>query len=200
MELELGFKNDPIFLLSVDEFNACFGQDERLAQCWLRDEGHHDHFAAFVGRSGSVDRHGDFKHGGYYDLKPVVKLNNVKADKNQVIKYANRDWFVFRDGYAIAVDPIAHMCFDNAYASYEDSDVRKFLLAWYMKNVVMKTTEIVISVSGGLVQDVFVTSGHPVTVRVIDDDTECWDELDEAHEALADVMKRVKKGEMNCVY
>lgn len=197
----IGYEKDPIFLLSVEEFEKYKKIIPIYDQSWwLRTTGGGPSFAAFIDEKGKCDKGGDYKSRSCHAICPAIRLDHIKATVGKKIKLAGREWLVIDDGIAIALTPLAIMCYAIAGKDYENSEVRHYLLAWYMQNVIMKTTEVYISVSGGMVHNVYATAGHPVAVTIIDHDTDDPNEKEQADLMHTEVVRQTVAGELNYVY
>lgn len=139
---KVGFKEDPIFLLSVYEFKRYkdyIPLDINL--WWLRDCGGKSDNAAYTDGIGQECAYSTILDP--LGIRPALKYSNLK----DVITMSSRcdERFVFNDHpfriidsdneIAIAEVPIAQFHYDRQYNRYESSDVRRKLLAWFKTGI-----------------------------------------------------------------
>lgn len=142
--MDIGYKNDDIFLLSIEE---CEHYKKRIPHenCWwwLRSPSLFQYFAALVRGDGSVLDGGDGVDYSDIAVRPALKYSNLES---QIIKstiHKNRflfNEFPFRiideeNKIAIAEVPITFDIFDKESNDYETSYIRRKLLSWFETGV-----------------------------------------------------------------
>lgn len=134
---KVGFNNDTLFLLSIEEYEKYKDRIPHI-NCWwwLRSPGTKPEWATSVYEDGSVDHYG---HGAKYDndaVRPVLRI--ARPDKYNIqigmrtIQY-DFPWIVIDKDLAIAEVPIAFRRFDEKSNDYANSEIRKFLFDWMEK-------------------------------------------------------------------
>lgn len=131
---EIGFKDDQIFLLSIEEYNKYKKRIPHKYCCrWLRSPGYNSNYAAIVYNDGSADNGGGVIEAHDVAVRPAIKFNNtaLRARGELFTKYGTT-WVVIDpfEQIAIAENPIHFMGFDRFSNDYESSDVRAFLRLW----------------------------------------------------------------------
>ena len=144
-----GFKNDKIFLLSINEYKKFEKNINKYCTnvfCWqwLRSPGRYDDYTASVGRGNSIHAIGNYVGSPYVAIRPAFKLSKSTLDINENTKKKLGDcfYFKFKDKYYSAIligetetdyifladVPIAWDKFDDKSNDYETSYMRKYLL------------------------------------------------------------------------
>lgn len=125
--------NDKIFLLSKEEYNKYRDRIPNVnVRWWLRSPGFDDIFAATVKGNGDVDYFGNAVISEHYGVRPALKDDNLKSEIGERIVRCGYTWVVIDNGLAIAEVPITFKRFDAKSNDYETSEIRRFLLDWYM--------------------------------------------------------------------
>lgn len=142
----VGFEEDPIFLLSTEEYEKYKDAIPQINESWwLRSPGHGSRYAGCRQDSryaACINDDSILLKDGYLinntdgmGVRPVVK-NQAISDLYKVGKTILINNFPFividkREGLAIAEVPISFGKFDDDSNDYENSYIRKFLLDWY---------------------------------------------------------------------
>ena len=137
-ENKIGFKDDEIFLLSVDEYKQYKENIPRMnSWWWLRSPGSFGIDAAIVDYDGSVHYYGYVVDIDLACVRPALKYSNLKSEISESKKENCFIWNEIRwtiidkeKEIAIAEMPIAFMMFDNDSNDYETSEIREFLKKW----------------------------------------------------------------------
>lgn len=141
---EAGYKDDPIFLLSQEEYERYKNEIPSInTWWWLRSPSDFQNFAVGVDYDGTVISSGYLVFDGHNTVRPALNYTNLKS---QIIKSSFfDDIFVFRDHpfriidpvnkIAIAEVPVAFDRFDPISNDYEISEIRRKLLEWFDKGV-----------------------------------------------------------------
>lgn len=142
--MDIGYKNDGIFLLSLEEYGYYKSKiPHENCWWWLRSPSNSQYRATYVEFVGSVFFFGnnvDFVSGA---VRPALKYSNLES---QIIKstiHKNRflfNEFPFRiidaeNKIALAEVPITFDMFDKEYNDYETSYIRRKLLSWFETGV-----------------------------------------------------------------
>ena len=129
--------DDPIFLLSIEEYEKYKGVIVPRLECWwwLRSPGISNN-AAYVGSSGIIYNDGNDINSIYGAVRPVILYdNNVihNASVGTSFVFNGMTWVVIDDKrcWAIAEVPITFREFDVESNDYMNSDIRQYLLDWY---------------------------------------------------------------------
>ena len=131
---KVGYSDDPIFLLSIEEYEKYKDKIPRV-NCfwWLRSKGGSPINAASVNHCGSIDETGYIVTYDYRGVRPALKVDPNKyyhTDKSHIIR-CGITWIKIDDGLYIAENPITFRRFDDQDNEYAISDIRGFLLDWY---------------------------------------------------------------------
>ena len=146
------FKNDPIFLLSKEEYEEYKDKIPKINCCWwLKSPGYSPKRSACVNYGGV----GDFGYDicdQFTGVRPALNLQSPvvlayftknllcgETHKTRLMDIVNKDTIVFCGVTWIKIDkylyiselPIDFRRFDNKSNIYETSEVRKFLLFWF---------------------------------------------------------------------
>lgn len=142
--MDIGYKDDDIFLLAVEE---CEHYKNEIPHenwwWWLRSPGKHQHSAADVYYDGSVFCSGYYVVYNYSAVRPALKYSNLES---QIIECTiHKDHFLFHEfpfriidaekKIAIAEVPITFDMFDKESNDYETSYIRRKLLDWFETGV-----------------------------------------------------------------
>lgn len=142
--MDIGYKNDEIFLLSIEE---CEYYEDKIPHkncCWwLRSPGFSQDRAVRIFDDGSVYYYGLIVVGGTYAVRPALKYSNLES---QIIKSRlHKDRFLFNEcpfriidrenKIALAEVPITFDMFDKESNDYETSYIRRKLLSWFETGV-----------------------------------------------------------------
>ena len=139
----VGFMNDPIFLLSTEEYERYKAKiPPMFCWWWLRSLGYDSNLVAFVNYDGAVPRRGCGVNGNGGVVRPALNISNLKIGKelkpckppvfvkNKLV-FNGVTWVQIDDGLYISELPIAFRRFDAESNNYENSEIRKFLLDWF---------------------------------------------------------------------
>jgi len=142
--MDIGYKDDDLFLLSVEECKH-YKNEIPHENCWwwLRSPGNHQRGAANVRIDGDVHYDGYFVDYYSVAVRPALKYSNLES---QIIKSTiHKDRFLFNEfpfriidaekKIAIAEVPITFDRFDATSNDYETSYIRSKLLAWFKTGV-----------------------------------------------------------------
>lgn len=142
--MDIGYKDDDIFLLSADEYEH-YKRMIPHENCWwwVRSLGYNQHFAAAVDIDGSVRYRGHNAHRDDGAVRLALKYSNLES---QIIKSTiHKDRFLFNEfpfriidaenKIAIAEVPITFDMFDEEANDYETSRIRSKLINWYETGV-----------------------------------------------------------------
>lgn len=133
------YKNDRIFLLSVEEYNHYKDKIPEI-NCWwwLRSPGYNSIRAADVNYDGSVSSNGDRVNYDDGAVRPTLYFNSTNFDIGDRFVFLGVTWIVLDKNLAIAEMPITFSRFDKETNDYEKSEVRQYLLNWFeeRKNLV----------------------------------------------------------------
>ena len=135
----VGFGDDPIFLLSKEEYEK---YKDRIPQIkcwwWLRSPGDLSNYAADVHRDGSADHGGDIVYISGFAVRPALRISNLKSfnsgGKNKIV-FNGVTWVKIDENLYISELPIDFRRFDSTSNIYETSEIRKFLLNWLEERV-----------------------------------------------------------------
>ena len=136
---EIGFKDDPIFLLSCEEYERYEDVIPKInTWWWLRSPGEDSDNATLVDNDGNIYYDGYYFYLDNYGVRPGIKLSYLPVDKNKRAVgrryiYNNFPFIIIDEekGLAIAEVPITFDKFNDKSNDYENSYIRKFLLDWY---------------------------------------------------------------------
>ena len=135
----VGFKNDPIFLLSWEEYDMYRDKIPPI-RCWwwLKSPACKPNRSAGVTGDGILD---DFGHNVSLNcmaVRPALRISNLKSfnsdGKNKIV-FNGVTWVKIDENLYISELPIDFRIFDNKSNIYETSEVRKFLLFWLEERV-----------------------------------------------------------------
>lgn len=131
---DVGYKDDIIFLLSVDEYEAYkYKIPELWGTYWLRTKGKYDNTAMYYYSGGTVERVGDSVDKRKL-IAPALKYESLDIQRvtKHSFSYKNMLWNIIDEDRKIAMieDYIDLSVFDEESNDYETSDVRTFLLNW----------------------------------------------------------------------
>ena len=142
--MDIGYKSDEIFLLSIEEYEH-YKNEIPHENCWwwLRSPGYGQNHAAFVDSGGSVYYFGSYVFFSTSAVRPALKYSNLES---QIIKSTiHKDRFIFHEfpfriidrenKIALAEVPITFDMFDKESNDYETSYIRRKLLAWFKTGV-----------------------------------------------------------------
>lgn len=147
-EIHIGFEDDPIFLLSKEEYERYKSKIPPIC-CWwwLRLPGYNSIFASLVSRSGFVYDACNCIHNDSGAIRPTIKMKEIRrllyngstymGAKNGRFFALGATWKVIDEekGLAIAEVPIMFSRFDEESNDYKKSEVRKNLLDWYKERI-----------------------------------------------------------------
>lgn len=138
-------ENDPIFLLSTEEYEKYrYGMPQINCWWWLRPSCCDSFLTPFVFCRNFVCEDGCNVNDDSGAVRPALRISNFKSEVKLGIRfYENRIVFngitwikIDRDLYISEV-PIAFRRFDEKSNDYENSEVRKFLLDWFEERQVL---------------------------------------------------------------
>lgn len=140
----IGFEDDPIFLLSKEEYEKYKNNIPKFsAWWWLRSSNEDFYYAAIVDTNGSVIDC-DLLNEDRNLVRPALRISHLKC--NTVLNYDSTGtrffalgatWKIIDDeeDIAIAEMPLMSYQFDTESNNYEESEVRKKLLGWYKERI-----------------------------------------------------------------
>ena len=144
-EDKVGFEDDKIFLLSIEEYYKYKDVIPHI-NCWwwLRSRGEIDGYVTgvFSAISESMDFRGDAVIFPDRAIRPAIKFSNYLLSANAIwsiscnpkigdrIMVYDFPWIVIDNGLAIAEVPITFDKFDDNSDDYKNSYVRNFLKCW----------------------------------------------------------------------
>lgn len=135
---EESIANDPIFLLSAEEYNK-YKENIPIINCWwwLRSPGCDSRSVALVSGLGSVFKSGDSIENGYHAVRPALRYNPHDTLLNLIpvgdkFVYNGVTWVVIdtEKNLAIAEMPIGFEMFSTISNNYFHSYIRKWLFYW----------------------------------------------------------------------
>ena len=137
--LTIGFEDDDIFLLSIEEYEKYKNVIPKISTWWwLRSPGLNAYYAALVDDDGSIDNSGDGVDYREYSVRPALRISNQESKYFKIggrfVKYAF-PWIKIADNIVIAEVPIAFHRFDETSNDYKNSEIRQFLLDWKSNTV-----------------------------------------------------------------
>ena len=110
------FKDDRIFLLSIEEYK---NYKDHIPQIycwwWLRSPGSGPNFTAFVFIDDSVLHSGDLVSNDRGAIRPALYYDNISLEKEEKFIYCGITWVVLDRNLAIAEVPITFKRFDGYY-------------------------------------------------------------------------------------
>lgn len=134
-------KDDPLFLLSSEEYNHYVSEIPSVDTCWWLRNSQEDGMALVIMWDGSVGWNGRTV-GCCFSVRPAVRTSKLECDAEIVYNSARTrffalgaTWKVIDDNLAIAETPIMFSGFDEKSNDYATSEVRKKLLDWYKERV-----------------------------------------------------------------
>lgn len=136
-ERKVGFEDDPVFLLSIEEYKKYENNIPIVKNWWwLRSPGIYQYCAAGVYGDGSVSYNGSIVHNDDDAVRPALRISNLKSSNLKFVKddyliYCGTTWLKIDDGLYIIENDIGCHSFDANSNDYESSEIRKFLLDWY---------------------------------------------------------------------
>lgn len=130
----IGYKDDKIFLLSVEEYEK---YEKAIPEIntwwWLRSPGDYSDNAAYVHSDGSVSNYGYNVDIDNVAVRPALRISNQESENLKVgerfVKY-DFPWIKIDENLAIAEVPIAFRRFDKYLNNYDDSEIRQFVKEW----------------------------------------------------------------------
>ena len=128
---KVGFQNDPIFLLSVEEYEKYMKKIPQI-NCWwwLRSPGYYSYSAAGVYLDGSVYDCGLSVYSSNNAVRPALKPFSGLDGRERII-YCGVTWIKIDKNLYIAEVPIMFNKFGEDNNDYETSEVREKLIKWY---------------------------------------------------------------------
>ena len=136
-ESKVGFEDDCIFLLSIDEYKKYKNKIPHM-NCWwwLRSPGHIFNRAASVYIDGSFISYGfNVRDDQSNGVRPALKIKDHTAIKCKDgacrIIYCGVTWVQIDENLYISEVPVMFNRFDEDDNNYETSEVRKKLLEWF---------------------------------------------------------------------
>ena len=134
-----GFLNDPIFLLSIEEYEKYKDKIPQI-NClwWLRSPGYCQPYASYVGKFDGFPARGCGVSSIERSVRPAVRYDLINSYSIGWIDalnffYCGIAWRIIDKDIAIAKEPISIHRFDEKSNDYENSEIRKFLLDWHKK-------------------------------------------------------------------
>lgn len=136
---KIGFEQDEIFLLSVEEYEKYKDKIPHInTWWWLRSPGSTCVDAAHVYSNGAVDFDGHYIINDDYVIRPALRYSNLKSEiikskiKENAFVFNEIRWVIIDKENEIAITemPIAFRRFDAESNDYESSEIRKWLLNW----------------------------------------------------------------------
>lgn len=150
--IKLGYKDDPIFLLSVDEFNLReFCIPEKKMSFWLRDVNKdikNSKYIFLVKDTCTKKITYDLCNKNCYAVLPALKTPEFDFSNNVIgesINYRGLPVTIIGKHTVIMNVPIcfSKFCDIDEEIDYEKSFIRKYLLKWYEENVNCKWKSII---------------------------------------------------------
>lgn len=128
------FKDDRIFLLSVEEYEKYKNLIPIICKWWwLRSPGDGGFdYAVSVNCYGDVKSRGNYVFDDCDAVRPALYFSFTSYDPGDKFIYCGITWVVLDKNLAIAEVPITFNRFDKNDNNYETSEVRQLLLEWYM--------------------------------------------------------------------
>lgn len=131
----VGFRGDPIFLLSKEEYEKYRDRIPKLGWFWwLKSSGYGSYNAMYVGSDGYVSDIGVSVGNDNVLVRPALRISNLKSfnsgGKNKIV-FNGVTWVKIDENLYISELPIDFRRFDEESNNYETSEVRKFLLNWF---------------------------------------------------------------------
>lgn len=135
---KIGYKNDPIFLLSFGEYEKIKDKIlNRSSWWWLRSSGYDDWIVG-VDPSKWVNSFG-YNVTGQFAIRPALNIKNIECLKYKPIDGTDKiitcgvTWEKVTEDIFIAENPIGYEKFDDKSNNYETSYIRQWLLDWFEK-------------------------------------------------------------------
>lgn len=135
LEENIGFENDELFLLSIEEYER-YKDNIPLIKIWwwLRSPGDNRGSAALVDEVGSVLDYGS-RVSYDYGVRPALRYSNLESEIVKSVTNPKRilykDFpFIIIDGenkIAISEVPISFEIFDEKSNDYKKSEIRRYL-------------------------------------------------------------------------
>ena len=144
MKFEIGYEDDKIFLMSIDEYKFYKNRIPTLkTYWWLRSPGSDQYNAALVNFDGFVLYDGLYVYGVDNCIRPVIKLlrdsEYSSVDIGSKITFHNHRFIIidFDDDYiyAISISGLWYAHYDKDSNDYEDSYIRKWLNTWFYNDI-----------------------------------------------------------------
>ena len=144
MKFEIGYEDDKIFLMSIDEYKFYKNRIPTLkTYWWLRSPGLYQLRAAGVFNGGSVCYDGYYVDYDDCCIRPVIKLlrdsEYSSVDIGSKITFHSHRFIIidFDDYYiyAISISGLWYAHYDKDSNDYEDSYIRKWLNAWFYNDI-----------------------------------------------------------------
>lgn len=153
----VGFKEDPIFLLSKEEYKKYKDKIPKI-NCWwwLRSPGDESDYVAGISDSAFVYDYGSIVNCSDVAVRPALKISDsirtklrkfipvINANKLQTyhrfgdrIVFNGVTWMKLSDDIYISEMPIDFRRFDASSNNYETSEIRQFLLKWFEERLVL---------------------------------------------------------------
>ena len=127
------YKDDRIFIFSMEEYEK---YKELIPQIkcwwWLRSPGYYSTYILSVDPDGSIDRVGNYILNDTDAVRPALWFSFTSFEPGDKFIYCGVTWVVLDKNLAITEVPIVFHNFDNHNNNYKESEVRQFLLEWYM--------------------------------------------------------------------
>lgn len=140
-EEKVGFKNDEIFLPSIEEYEKYKDVIPKIETLWwLRSPGCYSYGATSVNNDGSIYDDGDDVRYSIDAVRPMINLKICYKDiydkmnirVGTILTLYKFPWVIIdaNKGIAIAEVPIFFSHFDSESNNYENSDIREALKKW----------------------------------------------------------------------
>lgn len=132
---EQDVQNDPIFLLSVEEYAKYKKKIPPVNCCWwLRSPGKSHSNAVDVSSDHSIYNSGSYVRFDQSGVRPVLRLDPEEwffeyLQDRMVL--CGVTWIEIDSGLYISEVPIAFRRFDEKDNNYQTSEIRQFLINWY---------------------------------------------------------------------
>lgn len=132
---KIGFKDDMLFLLSVEEYEKYKDKIDNLGVWWwLRSSGYDSNIVAGVTYDGTVIPNGSYVNSTY-DVRPALHYESIEneiilANKPSYFFWKGNRWKIIDEENKIAISDrvLLKAQFDTKSNNYENSKIRKKLL------------------------------------------------------------------------
>ena len=131
---KIGFENDKMFLLSIEEYEKYKEIIPKCKTCWwLRTPGYYSNYASCVLYNGNVNYNGNNVNYYYNGVRPALK-SEIFKEVGKKYSVGTFSFTCIDENLGIATVPISFNMFDDESNNYEKSYIRKWLIDWNKKN------------------------------------------------------------------